>query len=225
MSSDYRTPLYDTVAEIVDYDCYQLARVPRSCVAGDVVIDGGANVGVAAVVLAARFAARVLAFEPVPENHRWLVENLRQNRVTSVDPQLLGLAGADRTDRLWQDPEQSVSAHFNPLLSSARNAGLRPIEAQFVSIPTLLARDPSMRIALLKLDIEGGEHEVLRALAPRHWERIRAVTMEVHDSGAGRNLRAVAARLNDAGYTISVQPHRGVQRGLHYLCGVRRGAA
>jgi hypothetical protein len=45
VEADYDTPLYETVAEVVDYDCYQLRRV-ADALRNTAVLDVGANIGV-----------------------------------------------------------------------------------------------------------------------------------------------------------------------------------
>jgi len=217
VESDFRTPLYEMVSELAGVDCYGLSDLVALKRPGDVVVDAGANIGVASLVMAARFGCTVYALEPVVENVEMLRRNLAANAEDRVQVIQAGLAGSDRTDRLWQDPAQSVSAHFNEVATLERPAGLRPIEAEFVSLRTLLARVGVNDVLLLKMDIEGGEYEVVQSLDPMMARRIRSISLEVHDQGAGRNVRAISAHLRALGYDVSVRPHIGDRRTLHYL--------
>ncbi len=127
--SDYRTPLYDTVAEVMEYDCYQLCGCDWTDSGGGIVVDAGANVGVSALALAGRFPGRIICLEPVPENLRWLQENLASNGAARAEVWPVGLAGCARRDWLWRDPEQSVSAHFNADLAPGVATSLVGTEA------------------------------------------------------------------------------------------------
>lgn len=222
VEADFRTPLYEMVSEVVVVDCYGLSDLKTLKRSGDVIIDAGANIGVASLVMAAQFDCPVFAMEPVPENAEILDRNLVANREARVRILRTGLAGGDRNDRLWQDPAQSVSAHFSDIATLARPAGLRPIEAEFVSLRTVLTRHVTGDVLLLKMDIEGGEYEVIESLDPTTAGRVRAISLEVHDRGFGRNVRTISARLRALGYAVSVRPHIGNRRNLHYLLARRR---
>jgi hypothetical protein len=52
--------------------------------AGGVVVDIGANIGIFSVMAAERQRCRVLAFEPHPENIRFLKRNVSANRMANV---------------------------------------------------------------------------------------------------------------------------------------------
>jgi hypothetical protein len=71
------------------------------------------------------------------------------------------------------------------------------------TIEDLLARHRVDRAALVKLDVEGAELEILEALEPDTLARIDQLTVEFHDfidpeqSGA---VQAVTARLRAAGF-------------------------
>jgi tRNA/tmRNA/rRNA uracil-C5-methylase (TrmA/RlmC/RlmD family) len=80
----YSTPLYETIAEVVDYDCYQLGRLHPDVLQNTTLIDIGANVGVTTLCLAQFPQARVLSFEPDPDNCARLEANLRQNGASNV---------------------------------------------------------------------------------------------------------------------------------------------
>ncbi|WP_435881521.1 FkbM family methyltransferase [Streptomyces orinoci] len=56
------------------------------------------------------------------------------------------------------------------------------------------------RIDLMKIDVEGAEHEVLKGIRPEHWPRIRQLAIELHDID-GR-LAEVEALLKDHGFEV-----------------------
>ena len=54
VKADHRTALYDMIAEVVDYDCYQLGKLGWEPGQDGHIVDIGANVGVTALRVAAR---------------------------------------------------------------------------------------------------------------------------------------------------------------------------
>ncbi|WP_367140667.1 MULTISPECIES: amino acid adenylation domain-containing protein [Streptomyces] len=56
------------------------------------------------------------------------------------------------------------------------------------------------RIDLMKIDVEGAEHEVLKGIRPEHWPRIRQLAIELHDVD-GR-LAQVETLLTDHGFEV-----------------------
>ncbi|MGW2748299.1 amino acid adenylation domain-containing protein [Streptomyces sp. NPDC001450] len=56
------------------------------------------------------------------------------------------------------------------------------------------------RIDLMKIDVEGAEHEVLKGIRPEHWPRIRQLAIELHDVD-GR-LAEVEALLKGHGFEV-----------------------
>jgi FkbM family methyltransferase len=206
----------------VDYDCYQLERCCFKAGSPGVVIDAGANVGVSAIVLADRFPGRVLCMEPVPENCEWLRRNIERNAVSRAEVLPIGLAGRSRRDWIWRDPEQSVSGHFDRELSPQSHHGLLGSEADFLSISDLLSRTGAKEVVLLKLDVEGAEHEIIDALDPTTARQIQQITMEVHDLDRGRNSRRMARKLQSLGYQIWRIPERLGRKNLSHILAQRK---
>ncbi|WP_329619117.1 amino acid adenylation domain-containing protein [Streptomyces sp. NBC_01255] len=64
------------------------------------------------------------------------------------------------------------------------------------------------RIDLMKIDVEGAEHEVLKGIRPEHWPRIRQLAIELHDVD-GR-LAQVEALLTDHGFEVVCEQDSGL---------------
>ncbi len=64
VKADHRTALYDMIAEVVDYDCYQLNKLEWESGRDRYIVDIGANVGITALVLSEIPGARVVCYEP-----------------------------------------------------------------------------------------------------------------------------------------------------------------
>ena len=135
------------------------------------VVDLGANVGFAAVALAARYqGARIVCVEPDAESFALLERNLALNGVDAV---ALRAAVAGASGRRF-----SVSAGSAPASNRVVAAADGPVEG--VTVAELLARAQVGEVDLRKVDIEGAEAEVFADAAS--WApRVGAVIAELHE--------------------------------------------
>ena len=145
----------------------RLAKKWRACGQTPVIIDGGANVGYAALHFAKLYPeAVIIAVEPDPTTF----EVLRQN--CADHPQIRPLFGAlwshDQGVSLQSDPESSWSDRVH-------DGGLTPS----FRLQDLLASVPASRSLIIKLDIEEAEGEVCRA-APDVLRRTACLLIEPH---------------------------------------------
>jgi len=67
------------IAEVVDYDCYQLKKIEWEPGRDRCIVDIGANVGVTALVLSQIPGARVVCYEPDAGNCSFLRGNIERN--------------------------------------------------------------------------------------------------------------------------------------------------
>lgn len=148
---------------------------------GDVILDIGAHVGIVSCYIGKRWPeVRIYAFEPVPDNYRRLQRNLAANGVTSVRPFQLALTGNGRRVAMSADP--AVNSGGGSILG--RNPTLRVPSTTLTNVFAKLAPD---RVALLKIDCEGAEYEVLTA-GETLLDRVDALVGEFHDGAAVRAL-------------------------------------
>ncbi|HYR07237.1 MAG TPA: FkbM family methyltransferase [Longimicrobium sp.] len=163
------------------------------------IVDIGANWGAFALHAAARApAARIFAVEPHPEEHPRLLRTIAANgldgRVT-----VWQLAVAGEPGERWMDADP---AHPGP------SRGIHPaevdapppasVQVQAVTLAQLLDRARTAagaeRIDLVKMDIEGAEHEVLPHLPPQVLAPVDAWQMEYHPNGPKAPLFAALQR-------------------------------
>jgi FkbM family methyltransferase len=156
-----------------------------------VIVDAGANVGFF-TLLAARQSPNslVLAIEPSPESYQRLVENVAKNGLTHrVRCLNQGLAGQEtlRLMRVGQSRSQ-VQRLLPP--DSDEIAGVAVKTATLESV----LRD-LRQVDLVKMDIEGGEYEVLLGSSPETLGKIRRLILEYHpDEGSARELLSALQR-------------------------------
>lgn len=159
---------------------------------GDVIIDIGAHVGVVSCYLAKKWPeTRIYAFEPVPANYDRLERNLRVNGCVNVMPINAAVVDTWRQLRLCGDPNVntgSYSAYSGGPWSEAT------VDVTTDRLPDFLDRTSIGQIALLKLDCEGGEYQILQSIADRLFT-INTLIMEVHENAALKAQFGSGARL------------------------------
>ncbi len=192
---------------------------------GDVVLDVGANVGVAAAFFAEDCGAgQVHSFEPVRPIHEVLRENLSGFPACVPHPYGLGAAtGSARiafypnewaVSGLHPDPEADRAVVERALLNLGnseqeveRRLGERfEVEMLDCELRTLsdALRDESIdRVDVLKIDAERAELEVLEGIEEADWPRIGQVVAELHLDLVGQ--RKTVDALTRRGFTVAVE--------------------
>ena len=213
--ADHALPLYDTIAEIVDFDAYQLAALPPLGEA-PLIFDVGANIGVASLVLAQIPGATVVAFEPVPANAERLRENLARNAVDNVEVVPKAMAAHDGTARFRVVADENVGGQ----IWDGRGPEADLVTVETISLSSALEPYPGRELALMKVDCEGGEYAIVQQLDAPLAARIRALTFEVHDRG-DQNLATLSERLRGLGYRLTLRRDLFGRRALHHLLATR----
>lgn len=172
----------------------------------DRAIDVGANIGMLALPLARKVgASRVVAFEPDPANRSRLVRHLALNGLDQVRVEHHGLGNEARTHRLYQ--VVGSNAGMNRIVLDEQGSDRFPFtEIQVARLDDLWPGLGLDRVDLLKIDVEGFEHEVLkgaegtlRAYRPLLFIELDDDNLRDNGSSAADLLRWLAGR----GYTVS----------------------
>lgn len=217
-SATYRTALYDMIAEVVDYDCYQLKKLDWEPNRDHFIVDIGANVGVTALMLAQIPGARVACYEPDPENCALLRGNIERNGLRNVSVHQAAVAG--RNGRLqFQTHTESTGGFLAP--NGSTGSGEHTLTVEAVALDRILEESTTGEIDLVKCDCEGGEYDILDQLRPELAERIRRFSIEVHDLDRTRNLQTLSSKLETLGYRLSVIPDMWERSALHLLLAQR----
>jgi FkbM family methyltransferase len=217
VKADYRTALYDMIAEVVDYDAYQLQQIRWRPNEQRCIIDIGANVGVTALVLSQIPGAKVACYEPDPENCDILRQNLELNGVTNVKVFQSAISRVNGTIEFQRDLE-STGGHVPRGLSKAKG---QKIQVNATTLRRAVEQSESPSIDLLKCDCEGGEYEIVEQITPELAARIRNVSIEVHDLDSSHNLERISSRLSSLGYHLSCKSDMWERSALHLLLATR----
>lgn len=216
--SDGKMPLYDTIAEVVDGDCYQVRRLITGATSRNLIIDIGANVGIFSIYVAQTYPGQVIAIEPIPGNVARLRANLEANGITNVTVMPVAAAGHDGELELYVD-EVSVGAHVSSPEERRRGQNVATFPA--VGLGTLLRQRADQTIDLIKMDCEGAEYGILESVTASEVRNVRHLSLEVHDLDRERNLRALQERVEHLGYRTRTAPDWFGRKHLNHLVAFR----
>jgi FkbM family methyltransferase len=121
---------------------------------GDIVFDVGANVGFYTLLASALVGprGRVVVFEPLPRNLRYLRQHLTRNHVDNVT--VVEAAVADRTaDVRFEEGPSHAMGHIS---------GKGLLQVQAVSLDEMVLAGKVPPPAVVKIDVEGAEGLVLK---------------------------------------------------------------
>ena len=156
---------------------FAYANVLRRRTSPYVLLDVGANIGLYSLV-AARFsrASRVVAFEPDPTSAALLRANARVN---GVDVEIIeaAVSSTSGTATLYVPVGHSGAASLR-----RQREDVTPVEVRKLSgsdLDEVLRASSGETEVLVKLDVEGHEHEALQALSQWiGWRDVRSVWVE-----------------------------------------------
>lgn len=193
---------------------------------GDVVLDVGANVGIASLYFHwTTPGVRVYAFEPTQPLYDALRDNFARHNVPGAAYHCAlsdrnGVASitvypnASAMSSLYADAEHDgevtrtflANSGFTPEDIGDMTRGLHAKEEQECQLRTLsewCEEHCVERIALLKINVEKAERDVLAGIAEGQWPGIRQLVMQVHDEDGG--VQAVRRELLDRGFRVFVE--------------------
>lgn len=144
----------------------------------DLFCDVGANVGEYTVLASAAVGARSMSFEPVRSTYAELLKNVAINQIAArVDARCMAVGSA--AGRLTLTGDQDTQNHV-----VASNDGALPAGTVTVATDTLDNVLAGSVPQLLKVDVEGWEHEVFAgAAAVLHDPNLFAIIVELNQSG------------------------------------------
>lgn len=179
---------------------------------GATVVDVGANIGAIAVYAAARVgpAGRVLAIEPADDNLAVLRENLRANRLEQIVTVIPGAAGRARESREFF-LRGDLSA-VNSLFPESCYADVTAVsQVQVTPLDDLV----QLPVALVKIDVEGAELDVLAGMPRVLQQPGLQLVVEWHprlQQAAGYEPDALPRMLMAEGFTLQAVGHLWTRR-------------
>ena len=173
---------WDVVHELMFAGSYGRAMHYLKSVNGSpLVLDLGGNIGLFSLLAAfTKHEANVYAYEPGPPNYRLFEINRLANASLSerIHLQREAVAGRTRTTDWFFD-------EHNPGGSGLFSTSGGKFSVQIRAFSEVLTALPD-EVALAKIDIEGAEFELLAETPRESWQRVRAISLELHDDPEGK---------------------------------------
>lgn len=167
---------------------YEVPRVPLR--PGDLALDIGGNQGFYACY-AARHGASVHTFEPFPDSFGRLKGNVERNGFAHLVTAHQAAVSADDGECDLVTTEQLGGGMNSIVKDFAKTQGHSEsgrVRVKTISINTFFQQLPEPRVRLVKLDCEGAEWDILKALSPANVERCDAFAIEFHPGYELRDL-------------------------------------
>jgi 31-O-methyltransferase len=218
-------------------------RAARRLSPDDVVLDVGANIGLASMCFGdVQRNLTIVAVEPAPDVFACLERNVRThlNTATAIRAAVSDKQGlcdfvyypnAPGNSGLYADREKDDEVTRIYLRnkgvddSSADDMidGLHrgvPITVQTTTISRLMHENSLDKIALIKIDVERAELDVLRGIGKPDWDSIGDIVAEVHDED-GR-LEDFCSLLHQHGYELAISQEMDLRgTGLYGVAAIR----
>lgn len=140
-----------------------------------VVVDLGANIGLTSLWLYSHYACKkIIAVEPSPSNAALVRQNFINNGINGIVVE----AAVGSTDGIVTFESSKDSNLGRVAVSGEQMTGGEQVK--MISMATLLADlPPNEVVSLVKMDIEGGEQELISGNL--HWlEQVKAMIVEFH---------------------------------------------
>jgi FkbM family methyltransferase len=140
----------------------------------DILLDAGANIGTFAL-WAYDKVAEVIAYEPDSNNYFMMIQNLTINNLQNKNVRYVreAIVGTDDSFRtLYTNTKRSQAIH-----SLLEKRGRRQQMVPCANINRVIENEG---ITAIKLDVEGSEVEIIKAIKLENWKKIRSLAMEFH---------------------------------------------
>ncbi|KAB8205210.1 hypothetical protein BDV34DRAFT_235315 [Aspergillus parasiticus] len=212
--------IYHEIFEDHEYDKVELPKAPF-------IVDVGANIGLFSLYMKGKYPlAKIIAFEPAPENFEALERNLAFHMASTVKayPYALGAyAGSapfkyfpnmpgnstlnieEKEYQIQLFKENYDQTFADDMFKDAKQI-MVPVDR--LSLFLCLHHSDFEVIDLLKIDVEGTELEVLGGIDDRDWNKVRNIVMEVSNVKGG--LDKVKQLLETKGFTVTYVAVRGI---------------
>jgi FkbM family methyltransferase len=168
------------------------------------VLDIGAHNGFYALLASRRIgpAGSVIAFEPSPRERRRLRWNVRLNRLKNIRVEPLALGNAPGHADLFV--VRGSQTGFNSLRPPSIDQPIAQIPVRQTTLDDYLRARPIGAVDFMKIDVEGGEREVIRGATGFLSRRPRPVIMceieDVRTAAWGYNATEIVTLLRALGF-------------------------
>jgi FkbM family methyltransferase len=178
-------------------------------------VDIGANIGIFSMLAAASLSSRVFAFEPHPENIRFLRRNVSANRMVNVT--VFESAVSDLSG--WQRLYINTNAAGHSLYATTpADCGCDDVWVPTTTLPEIMDTNHLDRIDFLKIDCEGSEGAILLSTPADYLKRISRLAIEFHDNVSTIAHEQIQTLLEQHGFRTALKWDGASSFGFLYAC-------
>lgn len=163
----------------------------------DVVFDIGANVGVFSIFAAMTKGVRVFSFEPDQNNYRILKNNISKNNLNNIKSYDYAV-GAKTEKRLLK--LATIFGGHTVAKKDETHLENSTLSIEMKSIVDIINELEIKQIDFLKMDCEGAEGEIIKALIPDKIRNIQKIAMEFHDDTSELKHEDIISILKSNGF-------------------------
>lgn len=164
--------------------------------AGWTIVDIGGGLGDFTLFAARSSKSAVHVYEPFPESHALLQENLRHNQFNNV--QVFAEAVSGKQGQLRLTTGTGVAVRH----STAQQDETADLTVTAVPLSTVIQRLASKHIDFLKMDCEGGEYDILLNADDASLDAISHICMEYHDDLTPHTHIELVQFLSEKGFHV-----------------------
>lgn len=157
-------------------------------VENEIVVDIGANIGDSPIYFALNGAKNVIALEPFPYSYNIALKNIKKNNIDDKIILLNAGYGKDGTIKINPDFENTAGSDLKSF-----NDG---VDIKILSLKKLLS-DYHIDMAVLKMDCEGGEYNLLKEDNDT-LKKFKRIQIEYH-----YGYEKLLEKLENAGFTVT----------------------
>lgn len=169
---------------------------------GDQILDIGGNFGAFSLLAARRVGPEgcVHCYEPSPVSAERIRGHIACNGARNIRLAETAVGGAADEIELHLHRKSALST-TKADIDGRSSEDLKSINVQQITIDDVLKGLPGP-IALVKIDCEGSEYEIVEQMDPSDLARIRAIVIETH-TVPGRDRREILSKLRENGFDIT----------------------
>lgn len=162
---------------------------------GDIILDIGANIGLFSLDLWRR-GIKIYSFEPVRENFRLLVENIKLNNA-DISARRLAISNKNGFERIFIN-SSNTGGHSTYLPSKKKEV------VRCERISSILEKTNAN---IIKLDCEGAEYKILTSIKKNQLKKIDCIVFEQHltkETLAAYSSKEIIDHLENSGFEVEI---------------------
>lgn len=187
--------------EIFKFREYRIVE-PFIAQATHAIFDIGAHSGLFSLyVRSFNAGAPIIAFEPEPKNFAVLTKHIEVNQLKNITLVKKAIARASGKRKLVITPD-----NLNHFLSPDKNlfSKKETVAVEARSLADALNDHHVSRVSLVKMDIEGGEYDIIEVLTPELASKVEAFLLEYHDNKGDH--KKLEEQFRERGFSVQTFP-------------------